>query len=1016
MSAADRTWESFTPSTGSTSTPRAHLRTDARTLDLDGAWGFRLSPRADAPTEFVDPAFDTTAWDTVQVPHHWVLDADGRYGTPIYTNIQLPIPLDPPFVPDENPTGDYRTTFTLGGWDAERTLLRFDGVESHLTVWVNGERVGTSTGSRLVREFDVGPLLHDGENTLAVRVCQWSAGTYLEDQDQWWLPGIFRSVALIARPVGAVDDVWVRAGYDHLTGEGRLEIEVEAAPEAFPVVVRLPELDREVTVERAGITVSAVPDVEPWSAEQPRLYAVEVQSTGERLSLRTGFRTVSIEGDRLLVNGTPVTFRGVNRHEYHPDQGRVVDLDAVRTDLLLMKRSNIDAVRTSHYPPHPQILDLFDELGFWVIDECDLETHAFFFVDWVGNPSDDPRWRDAYLDRIERTVERDKNHPSVILWSLGNESGTGQNLAAMAAWVRERDPGRPVHYEGDYTCAYTDVYSRMYPTPVELDIIGAEEGEIFACSPAEAARVRSKPMLLCEYGAALGTGPGGLTDYDERFSAHGRIHGGFIWEWRDHGLRSTAPDGSSYFAYGGDFGEAVHDGNFVMDGLVLSDGAPTAGLAEFAAVSAPLRVLVPGSSDAGHVVVENRSHSSTSDEFALHVAVAGPEGEMHAESVALPTISPGATATVEVPDAVGHLLDEASRRGDDAWATWTVARREASAWAPAGHVVSRTQVVTPQAAPGTATRRRPAVTSRAAAPSSEALTFDDAVFDARTGRLESLFGLPVDGPELELWRAPTDNDVGQGAGSFELGYPESTRGFGAPGPSAAERWRKRGLHRLRRRVESVSADGDSVLVRVTVAAADKAPTLAVTHRWTGLGRTDGGGPITLRTEVSPSRGWDCTWPRVGVHLALPSGLEDVSWVGAGPGESYPDLAEGAWIGHHSAHLDALVTPHARPQESGHRSDVRSLDLRDGAGSGLRIRTVPGPGGHRAGFTYSRHSVHETTAAEHPYELPESRVNHLYLDDAVHGVGSRACGIDPQPRHALWPGARSFRVTFEALDA
>lgn len=405
-----------------------------------------------------------------------MLEGDGAHGRPIYTNIRFPFPIDPPHVPDENPTGDYRRHFDLpAGWsDAERVLLRFDGVESLFRVWVNGVEVGGASGSRLAHEFDVTAEVRAGDNTVAVRVHQWSAASYVEDQDQWWLPGIFRDVTLLARPVGGIEDVWLRTGYED--GHGRIEAEVTAEASAFPVTLRIPELAIEHVWNAPGeITPLDVPAVLPWSAEVPRLYEATVSTAAESVALRVGFRTVEIRGDLFLVNGRRVVFHGVNRHETHPERGRVFDEEHAREDLARMKRFNVNAIRTSHYPPHPRLLDLADELGFWVVLECDLETHGFDQVDWVGNPSDDPAWREVCLDRIRRTVERDKNHPGIVIWSLGNEAGTGGNLAAMSAWVHARDAGRPVHYEGDYTGEYTDIYSRMYASVPETEQIGADD-------------------------------------------------------------------------------------------------------------------------------------------------------------------------------------------------------------------------------------------------------------------------------------------------------------------------------------------------------------------------------------------------------------------------------------------------------------------------------------------------------------------------------------------------------------
>ena len=573
------------------------MASDAPELSLDGRWRFRWSPTAALDTEPAAPGFDDSGWDEINVPSHWVLPPGRRYGQPIYTNLQYPFPIDPPHVPDENPTGDHRRTFDLPSWDVERYLLRFDGVESLYRIWLNGTEVGIGKGSRLVQEFDVTELVRPGPNVIMVRVHQWSAMSYLEDQDQWWLPGIFRSVTVLGRPRGAIDDIWLRTSYAE-DGTGVISPEINAAASAFPITLDVPELGVSQTFDDPGqVDVFAVGDVEPWSAELPRLYDATVRSTGETVRLRLGFRTVRIAGDLLLVNDRQVIFRGMNRHETHPIRGRMFDEDHARADLVSMKRAGVNAIRTSHYPPHPRTLDLADELGLWVILECDLETHGFVFGDWRGNPSDDPAWQPAYLDRIERTVERDKNHPSVIVWSLGNESGTGANLAAMAHWVHRRDPERPVHYEGDYTGAYTDLYSRMYPNFLETEAICSDQGPIsYLKSPGDPLRVRSKPFLLCEYAHAMGNGPGGLDLYDELTERYPRLHGGFIWEWRDHGLLTQTPDGTEFYGYGGDFGEVVHDGNFVMDGMVLPDGTPTPSLAEFSAVSAPVIFRLDGES------------------------------------------------------------------------------------------------------------------------------------------------------------------------------------------------------------------------------------------------------------------------------------------------------------------------------------------------------------------------------------------------------------------------------------
>lgn len=983
--------------------PRAWLHTDAPSLSLDGDWDFRWSPVADVPLPGVEDG-----WGSLPVPSHWVLHG---HGAPSYTNLQYPFPIDPPHPPEENPTGDHRRTFSLpSSFDAAaRVLLRFDGVESHFRVWLNGELVGWSTGSRLATEFDVTPLLRAGDNELLVRVHQWSAASYLEDQDQWWLPGIFRSVTLLARPTAPVDDVFVRAGWTATLGDaatagtaasgrpstGTGTISFPTLDAAFPVRFAVPSLGVDVTwhapEDVAPITVEGV---EPWSAELPRLYDATVstgtaaggRAGGETVALRLGFRTVQIVGDRFLVNGERVVFHGVNRHETHPVRGRVFDEEHARADMALMKRNNVNAIRTSHYPPHPRVLDLADELGFWVVLECDLETHGFLFTDWVGNPSDDPAWRDAFLDRIARTVERDKNHASIVMWSLGNESGTGRNLAAMSQWVHDRDDERPVHYEGDYTGEYTDVYSRMYPTLQETESIGGgTPTPLLECGPAEAARQRSKPFLHCEYVHAMGNGPGQIAEYEALVDRFPRLHGGFVWEWRDHGLLARTADGTDYYAYGGDFGEVVHDGNFVMDGLVLPDDTPTPGLAEFAAVVAPIRFSLGERT----VLVENRYHSASTAGLRFCWTLSR-NGVVEASGRFAPgVVAARESATVPVPDEVLAVAAAAPAAGEELWFDVTAELAGPTAWADTGHVVARAQRLVAS---------RPADVPRASRTGWEGDRLGDGTFSAR-GDLVSWKGHEVAGPRLELWRAPTDNDSLSSQGGYETADPVLTAGVGDPdAPASAERWRDRGLDRLTHRLVAVTRTDHGLEQRVRVAAANSGWGVDVTHRWT---LTDAG--LLLQTDAVPFGAWDVTWPRIGVRFDLPAGLLDGSadWFGTGPLESYADSSHAARVGRFSAPVRSLGVEYSMPQETGHRPELRALSV-----GPFTVTTV---GAHRAGFTLSPWTAQQIGKAMHPYELPTPDHTYLYLDAAQHGLGSRACGLDVLPEHQLWPQAFSWSV-------
>ncbi|MFC7344728.1 glycoside hydrolase family 2 TIM barrel-domain containing protein [Saccharopolyspora griseoalba] len=1002
-------YQDHTPGSGARTAPRSRLRTDAAELDLCGQWAFRLWPHA-RPTEAVrEPEHDDSDWDRMPVPGHWVLHGDGDHGSPIYTNVVYPFPVDPPHVPDDNPTGDYRRRFAVpadAAWSqAERVLLRFDGVESTYRVWLNGAEIGVGKGSRLVQEFDVTEQLHPGDNLLVVRVHQWSSASYLEDQDQWWLPGIFREVVLLARPRGGVDDVWLDAGYDHRTGRGRLRVELTAAPEAFPVTVELPELGVRRTLDEAVAELD-VGEVEPWSADVPNLYAASVRSTGEHVRARVGFRSVRIEGDRLLVNGRELTFRGVNRHETHPDRGRVFDPEHARADLQLMKRHNVNAIRTSHYPPHPGVLDLADELGFWVVDECDLETHGFEPVGWRDNPSDDPRWHEAYLDRIRRTVERDKNHPCVVMWSLGNEAGTGSNLAAMSAWVRQRDPGRPVHYEGDRTGEYTDVYSRMYPDLAEVAAIGGDSGEIAGCDEARAEHLRTKPFVMCEYVHAMGNGPGLVAEYQELIDALPRLAGGFVWEWRDHGLRSRTPDGVEFFGYGGDFGEQVHDGNFVMDGLIRSDDVPSPGAAEVAAAFAPVRVALREDRE---LVVENDQHAAGTTGFRLAWQVA-VDGRTSAEgTAALPHVAPGQRVTAPLPEEL--VLSAAKAGGADEtseiWLTLRVELAADTAWAAAGHCISASQHDLGESAltgvNGSPRRHRPVAppAGRGAEPVERdgGYQIGPAFVDARTGDLLRAGELELSGPQLELWRASTDND--RGDSPRLAGRPSGGRLAWERPPSSAEQWRARGLDRLQHRLVEIGRDGDAVRVRTRSVAAGQRCGAETWIRYRAVGDE-----LLVRVDVIPDRGWDRTWPRVGVRLDLPSAYGRASWFGRGPNPSYPDSRAAALVGVHEANVDDLEFHYSVPQENGHRSDLRWLRLTGAAGE-LEIRTFAEAGG--PGFTLSRYTAQQLEAADHPHQLPPGDGLHLYLDAAQHALGTRSCGPDVLPRHALEP--RSTSITF-----
>lgn len=1028
------------PGRGRRRRARSWLHSDAPTVSLDGDWRFRLLrgvpgmlgapdvlPAGEAIEGFAEPAFDDSAWDLLPVPSHWVLHGDGRYGAPQYTNVQLPFPQDPPFVPDENPTGDHRRTFEVpAAWldrgAYEAIVLRFDGVESRYRVWVNGTEIGVGTGSRLAQEFDVTGAIEAGTNTIAVRVHQWSASTYVEDQDQWWLPGIYRDVTLQARPVGGIEDVWVRAAFDHRTGAGRLIPELRVAEAAFPVRLRVPELGIDVAwASAAEVEAIEIDEVDPWTAERPRLYEASVVSVGaaETIALRLGFRTVEIVGDRFLVNGRRVVLHGMNRHDTNPDLGRGFDEEFVRRDLELMRRHNVNAIRTSHYPPHPRVLDLADELGFWVMLECDIETHAFHHGgsqfhsgtdEWMDNPSEDPAWRETYLDRIERTVERDKNHPSIVMWSLGNESGTGANLAAMSAWVHDRDPERPVHYEGDHAGDYTDVYSRMYPAIAEVTSIGSDSTALLLnASGAQSVRQRTKPFLLCEYVHAMGNGPGGLDLYEDLVDRYPRLHGGFVWEWRDHGIRARTADGVEFFGYGDDFARpgTVHDGHFCMDGMVLSDGTPTPGLAEFAAVTAPIRFAIAVDDGPPTITVRNLRHSADAGDLLFPWRI-----ERDGVEVASGTLDVDGGALAAGDSVVVGLDSEAAVPPSDAgelWITVSATLAADAVWAPAGHVLASAQAALPARSPLVAESRRPGDDRRAGEALETSGRFSLGPAEFVDGRLAALAGAEVRGPRLELWRAPTDNDNGSHMGSYDVSDPMEGRGLGIPGPSYSSLWREAGLDRLSSRLVELRRTATTLERRTRWAAADTRVAVTMDERW----HLDGDA-LLLELNLVPSSRWTLVWPRFGVRFDLPVAVDRAEWFGTGPGESYPDSRRAALVGRYRSGIEQLTFPYAWPQESGHRSDLRRLDLASADGDWLRIDAEQDAAGRRPGFTLARHTAEEVGVARHQHELPEPTASYLYLDAGQNGLGSRACGPDVWPDALLRPEARTLRLRLTAL--
>ncbi|WP_460573839.1 glycoside hydrolase family 2 TIM barrel-domain containing protein [Humibacter soli] len=954
-------WESTEPGEGRRD-PRADSLSDARVLSLNGEWRFRLSPTAEGTGDaFLADGFDDSGWDRMPVPSHWVLEpftplaggpARSMRGTsegPLYTNTSYPIPLNPPFVSTENPTGDYRLEFDApAGWGS--AVLRFQGVDSCAKVWLNGEELGWSTGSRLPFEFDA--VVRPGRNVLAVRVHRWSAGTYLEDQDMWWLPGIFRDVELLERPAGGIDDHFVHADYDPETGLGTLRVEAST-----PAVVEIPELDiRMATGESATVAV------EPWSAEVPRLYRGVLRSAGEAVELAVGFRRVEIVDGVFRVNGRPVKFRGVNRHEHHPDTGRTLDRDTMIRDIVMMKRANVDAVRTSHYPPHPEFLRLCDEYGLWVVEECDIETHGFVFTSPEANPPADPQWRSALLDRLQRMVERDKNHASVVVWSLANESGSGSMFGELAAWLRQRDPSRPVHYERDPSYQDSDFYAVMYPPLDELERIGRHEEKAPDGITAEQDdRRRGLPFLLVEYAHAMGNGPGSLSDYWHIMAEHDRICGGFVWEWIDHGFTAVTDDGTPFVMHGEDVDYEPNGGRFSLDGLVFSDRTPTSGLTELSKAYAPIRLEVDET-----VRIVNLRHTADTSDLRFRWRIEEDGFLIEGGQLEVSAIPASESACIDLPTV-------RPRVGHETVVTVKAVLARDTPWAEAGHVLAWGQRVV---APVESRANPSGVPEPQLLEPATSIAHDPrlgrAVFDGRTGRLKRWGDLELDGPWLDLHRAPTENDHGQG----ELN-------------DIASVWHATGLDRLLHRTDVIEQGEGWIRVAGRTAPASHPHGVD----WTMLWRADDRG-LVLSVDASfvgpwsdtPFRHRDIWVPRLGLRFALPGGYQTVEWYGRGPGETYVDSFEGSRIGAFATSIDGLQVDYPVPQENGNHVQTRHLVLR---GAGLRAFRVDGM--PTFDFTARRWTSVDLQNASKPYELVDSGTVWLNVDHAHQGIGSASVG-------------------------
>ncbi|WP_436858896.1 beta-galactosidase [Citrobacter tructae] len=952
-------------------------RPSTQRRSLNGAWQFSWFAAPEAvPDSWRLSDVDNSA--TVTVPSNWQMDG---YDAPVYTNVTYPIPVDPPYVPAENPTGCYSLSFALTEAELRsgQTRIIFDGVNSAFHLWCNGRWVGYGQDSRLPSEFDLSDFLVIGDNRLAVMVLRWSDGTYLEDQDMWRMSGIFRDVSLLNKPTTQIRDLRISTHFNDDFSRAALHAEVRLSGEvrdALRVTVQLWEgdtltdestspLGSEIIDERgayADRTTLQLNVERPalWNAETPNLYRAvallhRVDGTLiEAEACDVGFRQVRIENGLLLLNGKPLLIRGANRHEHHPLNGQVMDEETMVQDILLMKQNNFNAVRCSHYPNHPLWYTLCDRYGLYVVDEANIETHGMVPMNRL---SDDPNWLPAMSQRVTRMVQRDRNHPCIIIWSLGNESGHGANHDALYRWVKSEDPSRPVQYEGGGAdTAATDIICPMYAR--------VDQDQPFPAVPKWSIKKwlsmpgEQRPLILCEYAHAMGNSLGGYAKYWQAFRQYPRLQGGFVWDWVDQSLIKYDDNGNPWSAYGGDFGDTPNDRQFCMDGLVFADRTPHPSLYEAKHAQQFFQfTLLPGTERQIEVVSEYLFRHS--DNEVLHWSITQEGNPVAAGNMTLDVAPQGRQVItlpeIKMPETAGQL-----------WLTVRVEQPQATAWSPAGHISAWQQWKLEE---------KLSVQIPPRAETAPQLTVDEQVYQIvvnnqrwEFSRQQGVLTQYWRGEEAQLLsplvdqfiRAPLDNDIG---------ISEVTR----IDPNAwVERWKAAGHYEMKAKLLHCVADAlsDAVLISTTHAWQYEGKTLFISRK---TYRIDGHGEMQISIDVEVASGTPHP-ARVGLSCQLAQVAERVNWLGLGPHENYPDRLASACFDRWDLSLDEMYTSYVFPSENGLRCGTRELKYGDHVWRG------------DFQFNISRYSQKQLMVTSHRHLLQPEAGTWLNIDGFHMGVG------------------------------
>ena len=950
-----------------------HREESDRMQLLNGTWKFQyFNSIYDVQEPFFEKAYDTENFDEIQVPSVWQM---AGYDTHQYTNIRYPFPFDPPYVPQDIPCGTYAHTFVYHkDENAPKAFLNFEGVDSCFYVWINGSYVGYSQVSHMTSEFDITDLLRDGENSIAVLVMKWCDGSYLEDQDKFRMSGIFRDVYILKRPKQAISDYHIKTRIEDMLAKVEIEMKFYS-----PLNVKISIEDRNGAVvalgsiAEEGTAVLEIASPELWNTENPYLYKLILETENEVIVDHIALRKIEIKDQVIYLNGQKIKFRGVNRHDSDPVTGFTISLEQLTTDLTLMKQHNFNAIRSSHYPNAPFFYEMCDKYGFMVIDEADIEAHGPFmiyrkedtdynrFKRWNEKIADDPVWEEAIVDRVKLMVERDKNRFCIVMWSMGNESAYGCNFEKALEWTKNFDPDRITQYESaryrnyDETYDYSnlDVYSRMYPALSEIQEYLDKDG--------------SKPFLLVEYCHSMGNGPGDFEDYFQMIQDNDKMCGGFVWEWCDHAIaHGTAENGKTIYAYGGDHGEEIHDGNFCMDGLVYPDRTVHTGLLEYKNVYRPARVI-SYDKESGELVLHNymdfddlKDYVKISYELTQDGLVIS-KGKLPEVSAA-PHSEGKINLKINVPESgkcylkfIYHLKKELPLLDEDhilGFDEIEVSQKDAKCqlaekWVEKTVTDSELQVSEDDTQIHIKGREFAYTIDRRTA------LFTEMKFAGR-----EYLNHPM---ELNIWRAPTDNDM----------YIKSE-------------WKKAHYDKAYTRAYTTEVVQGKHGVKITSHASVVAETvqkiLDVTITWKieAAGKIDADIAVTKDDEFPDL-------PRFGVRMFLDKKLSAARYFGMGPQESYCDKHQAASHGLYHANVDDLHEDYIRPQENGSHYDCEYVELNNSR-YGIVVSAE-----NAFSFNASYYTQEELEKKTHNYELTESDSVVFCVDYALNGIGSNSCG-------------------------